>query len=219
MLPGDPIAAARKLLSEKVSAQHQRLVRDLADLVREYDDRGALKSTEPLMEGTLICCSMLQDRVEIFSDALKDIVASSGAAQRTFNALELKGLVGEFLRPGDPFCKDQLSELIAASELPEKVIDKLMDKIEKQRAKVLMRLGVEIDLLCKGTSSRGTTFWRSRRFLRGLVAAEVVLILATVWYAFSMVYSPGSNAEMPLLLTGLMTFVLNWLRRSVSASL
>jgi hypothetical protein len=214
----DPIVAARKLLSDEVTAQHQRLVDDLASLLREYDDRGALKSTGPLMEGTLICCAMLQDRVEIFSKVLKSVVASSGAAQRNFNALELKGLVGEFLRPKDPFLLEQLSGLISVAEAPD-VIDKLLDKVEKTRAHVLMRLGVEIDLLCRRTGSSGSSFWRSRHFHRGLIFAEIGLIVATVWYAFLMVYNPAANAEIPLILTGILTFFLNWMRRAVAANL
>ena len=92
MLPGDPIVAARKLLSDEVTAQHQRFVEGLANLLREYDDRGALKSTDTLMEGTLICCSMLQDRVEIFSKALN--ADNSVGCWTVWKALESKQIAG-----------------------------------------------------------------------------------------------------------------------------
>ena len=70
----DPISAAREKLHDQVSAQSLRLTDSMAELLRENEAKGILKSNETLMQATLLCCEAMQDRLDIFLEVLKDVL-------------------------------------------------------------------------------------------------------------------------------------------------
>ena len=85
----DPIADAREKLADQVSAQSLRLTDSIAALIRENDARGELKSSETLMQATLLCCQALQDRVDMFLEVIPDILKKAGTDKDELGPTEL----------------------------------------------------------------------------------------------------------------------------------
>ena len=205
MATTDPIPAARDLLSNEVSAQNLRLVDDIAALLRENDARGTLKSNDTLMQSTLLCCEMFQNRLDVCLSALKDFLKSSKAAKSDIGPVELKGLVAEFFSPRDPFIRDQLSEVITTVGAPD-VLDKLYGKVERTRSHVLTRLGVEIDILCRRAKADKARFWQSRWFRKVMLVTEIGCSIITVWFAYVWIHNPSSYVSIPMIVTGFLVY-------------
>ena len=205
MATTDPIPAARDLLSNEVSAQNLRLVDDIAALLRENDARGTLKSNDTLMQSTLLCCEMIQNRLDVCLSALKDFLKSSKAAKSDIGPVELKGLVAEFFSPRDPFIRDQLSEVITTVGAPD-VLDKLYGKVERTRSHVLTRLGVEIDILCRRAKADKARFWQSPWFRKVMLVSEIGCSIITVWFAYVWIHNPSSYVSIPMIVTGFLVY-------------
>ena len=213
----DPIPAARDLLSGQVSAQNLRVVDDIAALLRKNDASGTLKSNDTLMQSTLLCCEMLQNRLDVCLSALKEFLTSSKAAKNDIGPVELKELVAEFFNPCDPFVRDQLSEVIITIGAPD-VLDKLYGKVERTRSHVLTRLGVEIDILCRRAKADKPRFWQSFWFRKLMLAAEIGCSLSTAWFAYVWIYNPASYVSIPMILTGFLGYGLGRFRRHLEAN-
>ncbi len=167
-----------------------RLVDDIAALLRKNDASGTLKSNDTLMQSTLLCCEMLQNRLDVCLSTLKDFLSNSKVAKSDIGPVELKELVAEFFCPLDPFVRDQLSEVIITIEAPD-VLDKLYGKVERTRSHVLTRLGVEIDILCRRAKADKASFWQAPWFRKAMLVTEVSCSLATAWFAYVWIYNPG----------------------------
>ena len=213
----DPIPAARDLLSDEVSAQNLRLADDIAALLRDNDARGTLTSNETLMQSTLLCCEMIQNRLDVCLSALKPFLMSSKAADSDIGAAELKGLVAEFFRPRDTFVSDQLSEVITATGAPD-VLDKLCSKVERTRSHVLTRLGVEIDILCRRARARKTRFWHSSWFPGVLLVAEISCSIGTIWFAYEWIQNPTPYASVPMIVSGSLVYGIGRFRKYLDAN-
>ena len=213
----DPIPAARDLLSDEVSAQNLRLVDDIAALLRENDARGTLKSNETLMQSTLLCCEMLQNRLDVCLSALKPFLNSSKSAENDIGPTELKGLVAEFFSPRDPFLRDQLSEVITTIGAPD-VLDKLCSKVERTRSHVLTRLGVEIDILWRRAKASKSRFWQSYWFRKVIFVTEIGCSLATVWFAYIWIHNPASYVSIPMIVTGFLVYGFGRFRKYLDAN-
>lgn len=217
MPPTDPIVAAREKLADQVSAQSLRLTDSIAALIRENEARGELKSSETLMQATLLCCQALQDRVDMFLEILPDIIKKAGGEKSEIGPTELKELVAEFFRREDTFFREQLTNVVIAAGAPD-VVDKLHTKVERTRAHVLTRLGVEIDILCRRLKQTKTMFWQSTSFVKGILAMEIACSLATVWFAYLWIHSPTTAISVQMVLTGSMVYLLGRFRRHIEAS-
>jgi hypothetical protein len=215
--PTDPIVAAREKLADQVSAQSLRLTDSIAALIRENEARGELKSSETLMQATLLCCQALQDRVDMFLEILPDIIKKAGGEKSEIGPTELKELVAEFFRREDTFFREQLTNVVIAAGAPD-VVDKLHTKVERTRAHVLTRLGVEIDILCRRLKQTKTMFWQSTSFVKGILAMEIACSLATVWFAYLWIHSPTTAISVQMVLTGSMVYLLGRFRRHIEAS-
>jgi hypothetical protein len=215
--PTDPIVAARDKLADQVSAQSLRLTDSIAALIRENEARGELKSSETLMQATLLCCQALQDRVDMFLEILPDIIKKAGGEKSEIGPTELKELVAEFFRREDTFFREQLTNVVIAAGAPD-VVDKLHTKVERTRAHVLTRLGVEIDILCRRLKQTKTMFWQSTSFVKGILAMEIACSLATVWFAYLWIHSPTTAISVQMVLTGSMVYLLGRFRRHIEAS-
>ena len=213
----DPIPAARDLLNDEVSAQNLRLVDDIAALLRDNDASGSLKSNETLMQSTLLCCEMIQNRLDVCLSALKPFLTSSKVAQSDIGAAELKRLVAEFFRPRDSFVRDQLSEVIETTGAPD-VLDKLCSKVERTRSHVLTRLGVEIDILYRRAKARKTRFWHSSWFPGALLVAEISCSIGTVWFAYAWIQNPTPYVSVPMIVTGFLVYGFGRFRRYLEAN-
>ncbi len=213
----DPIPAARDLLSDEVSAQNLRLVDDIAALLRENDARGTLKSNETLMQSTLLCCEMLQNRLDVCLSALKPFLNSSKVVESDIGPAELKGLVAEFFSPRDPFVRAQLSEVICTTGAPD-VLDKLYSKVERTRSHVLTRLGVEIDILCRRAKASKSKFWQSSSFRKVMLVAEISCSIATVWFAYAWIHNPASYVSIPMIVTGFLVYGIGRFRKYLEAN-
>ena len=217
MPPTDPIAAAREKLADQVSAQSLRLTDSIAALIRENEARGELKSSETLMQATLLCCQALQDRVDMFLEILPDIIKKAGGEKSEIGPTELKELVAEFFRREDTFFREQLTNVVIAAGAPD-VVDKLHTKVERTRAHVLTRLGVEIDILCRRLKQTKTMFWQSNSFVKGVLAMEIACSLVTVWFAYLWIHSPTTAISVQMVLTGSMVYLLSRFRRHIEAN-
>jgi hypothetical protein len=215
--PTDPIVAAREKLADQVSAQSLRLTDSIAALIRENEARGELKSSETLMQATLLCCQALQDRVDMFLEILPDIIKKAGGEKSEIGPTELKELVAEFFRREDTFFREQLTNVVIAAGATD-VVDKLHTKVERTRAHVLTRLGVEIDILCRRLKQTKTMFWQSTSFVKGILAMEIACSLATVWFAYLWIHSPTTAISVQMVLTGSMVYLLGRFRRHIEAS-
>ena len=213
----DPIADARDRLADQVSTQSLRLSDSIAALIRESDARGALKSSETLMQATLLCCQTLQDRLDIFLETLQDVLKKAGGEMSEIGPSELKELVGEFFRRDDTFFREQLTNVVIAAGTPD-VVDKLHTKVERTRAHVLTRLGVEIDILCRRIKQTKTMFWQSTSFVKGILVTEITCSLATVWFAYLWIHSPTTAISVQMILTGSMVYLLGRFRRHIEAN-
>ena len=213
----DPIADAREKLADQVSAQSLRLTDSIAALIRENEARGELESSETLMQATLLCCQALQDRVDMFLEILPDIIKKAGGEKSEIGPTELKELVAEFFRREDTFFREQLTNVVIAAGAPD-VVDKLHTKVERTRAHVLTRLGVEIDILCRRLKQTKTMFWQSTSFVKGILAMEIACSLATVWFAYLWIHSPTTAISVQMVLTGSMVYLLGRFRRHIEAS-
>ena len=217
MPPSNPIPAARERLADHVAAQKLRLIDELAAVIRDNDARGMLKSNETLMQATLLCCQMLQDRLDMFLDTLKDAVKRSGATKTEIGATELKELVAEFFRRDDPFLKEQLSDVVAMIGAPD-IVDKLYNKVERTRSHVLTRLGVEIDIFCRRLQTKKAMFWQSASFGKSVLLAEVGCSLATVWFAYLWIHDPTATVSIQMIVTGTLVYLLGLFRRHIEAN-
>ena len=217
MPPIDPIVDARERLADQVSAQSLRLTDSIAALIRENEARGELKSSETLMQATLLCCQALQDRVDMFLEILPDIIKKAGGEKSEIGPTELKELVAEFFRREDTFFREQLTNVVIAAGAPD-VVDKLHTKVERTRAHVLTRLGVEIDILCRRLKQTKTMFWQSTSFVKGVLAMEIACSLATVWFAYVWIHSPTTAISVQMILTGSMVYLLGRFRRHIEAN-
>lgn len=213
----DPIADAREKLADQVSAQSLRLTDSIAALIRENEARGELKSSETLMQATLLCCQALQDRVDMFLEVIPDILKKAGSDKDELGPTELKELVAEFFRRDDTFFREQLTNVVIAAGAPD-VVDKLHTKVERTRAHVLTRLGVEIDILCRRLKQTKTMFWQSTSFVKGVLAMEIACSLATVWFAYLWIHSPTTAISVQMILTGSMVYLLGRFRRHIEAN-
>jgi len=213
----DPIADARDRLADQVSTQSLRLSDSIAALIRESDARGALKSSETLMQATLLCCQTLQDRLDIFLETLQDVLKKAGGEMSEIGPSELKELVGEFFRRDDTFFREQLTNVVIAAGTPD-VVDKLHTKVERTRAHVLTRLGVEIDILCRRIKQTKSMFWQSTSFVKGILVTEITCSLATVWFAYLWIHSPTTAISVQMILTGSMVYLLGRFRRHIEAN-
>lgn len=217
MPPIDPISDARDKLADKVSEQSLRLTDSIAALIRENEARGVLKSNETLMQSTLLCCQALQDRLDIFLEILQDVLKKSGGEKSEIGPSELKELVAEFFRRDDTFFREQLTNVVITAGAPD-VVDKLHTKVERTRAHVLTRLGVEIDILCRRLKQKKTMFWQSTSFAKGVMATEILCSLATVWFAYMWIHSPTTAISVQMILTGSMVYLLGRFRRHIEAN-
>lgn len=217
MPPIDPIVDARERLADQVSAQSLRLTDSIAALIRENEARGELKSSETLMQATLLCCQALQDRVDMFLEILPDILKKAGGEKSEIGPTELKELVAEFFHREDTFFREQLTNVVIAAGAPD-VVDKLHTKVERTRAHVLTRLGVEIDILCRRLKQTKTMFWQSTSFVKGVLAMEIACSLATVWFAYVWIHSPTTAISVQMILTGSMVYLLGRFRRHIEAN-
>lgn len=217
MPPIDPIADARNKLADQVSTQSLRLTDSIAALIRENEARGALKSSETLMQATLLCCQTLQDRLDIFLEILQDVLKKAGGEKSEIGPSDLKELVGEFFRRDDTFFREQLTNVVIEAGAPD-VVDKLHAKVERTRAHVLTRLGVEIDILCRRLKQTKTMFWQSTSFVKGVLAMEITCSLATVWFAYLWIHSPTTAISVQMILTGSMVYLLGRFRRHIEAN-
>jgi len=215
--PIDPIVDARERLADQVSAQSLRLTDSIAALIRENEARGELKSSETLMQATLLCCQALQDRVDMFLEILPDILKKAGGEKSEIGPTELKELVAEFFHREDTFFREQLTNVVIAAGAPD-VVDKLHTKVERTRAHVLTRLGVEIDILCRRLKQTKTMFWQSTSFVKGVLAMEIACSLATVWFAYVWIHSPTTAISVQMILTGSMVYLLGRFRRHIEAN-
>jgi len=215
--PIDPIVDAREKLADQVSAQSLRLTDSIAALIRENEARGELKSSETLMQATLLCCQALQDRVDMFLEILPDIIKKAGGEKSEIGPTELKELVAEFFHREDTFFREQLTNVVIAAGAPD-VVDKLHTKVERTRAHVLTRLGVEIDILCRRLKQTKTMFWQSTSFVKGVLAMEIACSLATVWFAYVWIHSPTTAISVQMILTGSMVYLLGRFRRHIEAN-
>lgn len=214
----DPIADARDRLADQVSAQSLRLTDSMAALLRENEARGVLKSNETLMQATLLCCEAVQDRLDMFLEVLKEVLKKTGGDDSEIGPTELKELVAEFFRREDPFFRDQLTNVVIDVGVPAGVVDKLHAKVERTRAHVLTRLGVEIDILCRRMKQKKAMFWQSSQFAKGVLALEIGCSLATVWFAYLWIHSPTTAISVQMVLTGSMVYLLGRFRRHIEAN-
>ncbi len=217
MPPSDPIPAARERLADQVSAQNLRLIDDIAALIRDNEARGVLKSNETLMQSTLLCCETMQNRLDIFLATLKEVLKEFGGANSELGPAELKELVGEFFRSDDPFFREQLAGVVATIGAPD-VVEKLHNKVDRTRAHVLTRLGVEIDILCRRLTTKKPMFWQSTSFAKGVLIAEIACSLATVWYAYLWIHNPTTSISVQMIVTGSLVYLLGRFRRHIEAN-
>ena len=217
MPASDPIPAARERLADQVSAQNLRLIDDIAALIRENEARGVLKSNETLMQSTLLCCETMQNRLDIFLDTLKEVLNEFGGYKTEIGPAELKELVAEFFRPDDTFFREQLAGVVATVGAPD-VVEKLHNKVERTRAHVLTRLGVEIDILCRRLKTRKAMFWQSTSFAKGVLVAEIACSLATVWYAYLWIHNPTTSISVQMVVTGSLVYLLGRFRKHIEAN-
>jgi hypothetical protein len=213
----DPIPNARDRLADQVSVQNLRLADDIAALIRDNDSGGTPESGKTLMQSTILCCEAMQDRLDLFLETLKDVLKGSMIVKSEIGAVELKELVAEFFRPDDSFMKDQLSHVVAAIGAPD-VVDKLHIKVDRTRAHVLTRLGVEIDILCRRLAKKKAMFWQSTSFAKGVLVAEISCSLATMWYAYLWIHSPTSSISVQMIISGSLVFLLGRFRRYILAN-
>jgi hypothetical protein len=204
-------------LADQVSAQNLRLIDDIAALIRENEARGVLKSNETLMQSTLLCCEAMQNRLDIFLETLKDALKSGGADKTEIGPTELKELVAEFFRPDDPFFREQLSSVVATVGAPD-VVDKLHTKVERTRAHVKTRLGVEIDILCRRLKAKKAMFWQSASFAKGVMAVEIGCSLATIWFAYVWIHNPTTTVSVQMIMAGSLVYLLGRFRRHIEAN-
>ena len=213
----DPISAARERLADEVSSQNLRLIDGIAAMIRENEARGVLKSNETLMQATLMCCEAMQDRLDIFVDALKDVLKDFGGDKVEIGPAELKQLVAEFFRPDEPFFREQLASVVQTVGAPD-IVDKLHTKVERTRSHVLTRLGVEIDILCRRLKAKKAMFWQSTSFAKSVLIAEIACSLATVWYAYLWIHNPTTSISVQMVITGSLVYLLGRFRRYIEAN-
>jgi hypothetical protein len=213
----DLISKTRDRLADQVSAQHLRLIDDIAALIRESEARGTLKSNETLMQSTLLCCETVQNRLDIFLETLKGVLKGSDIIKAEIGATEIKELVAEFFRPNDPFIREQLSSVVVTIGAPD-VVEKLQNKVERTRAHTLTRLGVEIDILCRRLTTRKAMFWQSQSFAKGVLAVEITCSLLTIWFAYVWIHNPTTTVSVQMVTTGSLVYLLGRLRRYIQAT-
>ena len=215
--PSDPIPALRERLADHVSTQNLRLIDDIAAMIRENDASGTLKSNETLMQGTILCCETVQNRLDIFLETLKDLLKGSTLVKSEVGPTDLKALVAEFFPANDPFIREQLANVVTTVGAPD-VVDKLQNKVERTRAHTLTRLGVEIDILCRRLKTKKAMFWQSTSFAKGVLALEITCSLATIWYAYLWIHSPTTSISVQMIMTGSLVYLLGRFRRYIEAN-
>lgn len=213
----DLIPTFREKLADQASAQNLRLIDDVAALIRESEARGTLKSNETLMQSTLLCCQVLQDRLDIFLETLKDLIKRAGGEKAEIGPADLKEMVAEFFRPNDPVFKDQLSSVVTTIGAPD-VVERLLTKVERTRAHALTRLGVEIDIMCRRLKTKKAMFWQSTSFAKGVMITEISCSLATVWFAYLWIHNPTTTVSVQMIMTGALVYLLGRFRRHIEAN-
>jgi hypothetical protein len=98
------------------------------------------------------------------------------------------------------------------------VVEKLHNKVERTRAHVLTRLGVEIDILCRRLKTRKAMFWQSTSFAKGVLVAEIACSLATVWYAYLWIHNPTTSISVQMVVTGSLVYLLGRFRKHIEAN-
>jgi hypothetical protein len=215
--PSDLIPKTRERLADQVSAQNLRLIDDIAALIRENEARGTLKSNETLMQSTLLCCETVQNRLDIFLETLKEVLKGSAITKTEIGPSDLKDLVGEFFRPNDPFLREQLAGVVETIGAPD-VVDKLLNKVERTRAHVQTRLGVEIDILCRRLTTKKAMFWQSASFAKAVLAVEITCSLLTIWFAYAWIHNPTTSVSVQMIMTGSLVYLLGRIRRYIDAT-
>lgn len=213
----NPIPAARELLSEAVSSTNQRLRDDIEEMLREQEEQGKLRSNDTLKQGATLCCEMLESRADAFVSALRGVIVEAGGARHADKS-EYKGLVAEFLVRDEPFVTEQLSGVISRIGAPD-VLGQLQEKVEKARAKMLRRLGVEIDLLFRRSQTDNAPSERSRHYHTGLFVAEVGLLGAAGWYTYTWIANPTAIDGVLMALASIAAIVVNRMRRTARQEL
>ena len=195
-----------------MSSSNQRLQDDIEKLLRENEAQGKLRSNETLKQTTLLCCEMLEKRAEDFVAALKGVIVETGGARHAVKS-DFKSLVAEFLPADESFVSEQLAGVISRIGAPD-VLGQLKEKVEKTRAKMLRRLGVEIDLLYRRAHADEHPAERPRHMYTGLLIAEVGLLATAGWYTYTWVAEPSALDGILMLMTSVLVLVVNRLRRS-----
>lgn len=211
MPPSDPIANARALLSDAASSQNQRLQASIAQMLADNEAQGKLRSNESLKQGTLLCCEMLEKRADDFVAALRSVIVDEGGARRAAKS-DYKDLVAEFLPRDEPFVSEQLCGLISRIGAPD-VRAQLLEKVEKTRAKMLRRLGVEIDLLYRRAQTDNATSPRPRHMYTGLLVTEMALLATAGWYTYMWIADPSTLDGVLMAVTSVLVLVVNRFRR------
>ncbi|MDX1434954.1 MAG: hypothetical protein R3286_21105 [Gammaproteobacteria bacterium] len=211
MPPSDPIATARSLLSDAVSSQNQRLQASIAQMLADNEAQGKLRSNETLKQGTLLCCEMLENRADAIVAALKGVIVDGNGARQAAKS-DYKRLVAEFLPREEAFVSDQLTSIISRIGAPN-VLAQLQEKVEKTRAKMQRRLGVEIDLLFRRSQSDEAAATRPRHMYAGLLIAEVALLAAAGWYTYTWIADPSTIDGVLMAATSVAVLVVNRYRR------
>ena len=213
----DLIPKFREKLAAQASAQNLRLIDDVAALIRDAEAKGTLKSPETLMQSTLLCCQVLQDRLDLFLDTLKDLIKRAGGEKAEIGPADLKEMVGEFFQPNDPVFKDQIESIATTVGAPG-VVDRLMTKVERARAHSLTRLGVEIDILCRRLKTKKAMFWQNTSFAKGVMVMEIICSLTTVWFAYLWIHNPTTTVSVQMIMAGALVYLLGRFRRHIEAS-
>ena len=113
--------------------------------------------------------------------------------------------------------KEQLANVVTTVGAPD-VVDKLHTKVERTRAHVLTRLGVEIDILCRRLKAKKAMFWQSASFAKGVLAAEIGCSLATIWFAYLWIHNPTTTVSVQMIMTGSLVYLLGRFRRHIEAN-
>lgn len=214
----DLIPKVREKLADQASAQNLRLIDEVAALIRESEAKGTLKSNETLMQTTLLCCQVLQDRLDIFLETLKDLIKRAGGEKAEIGPAELKELVAEFFQPNDSVFRDQLTVVVTTMGAPPGVVDRLLTKVERSRSHSLTRLGVEIDILCRRLKTKKAMFWQNTSFAKGVMVTEIGCSLLTVWCAYLWIHNPTTTVSVQMIMAGAAVYMLGKFRRHIEAN-
>ena len=123
----------------------------------------------------------------------------------------------DFRRPNRTFFKEQLAGVVSTIGAPD-VVDKLHTKVERTRAHVLTRLGVEIDILCRRLKTKKPMFWQSAAFAKGVLAVEILCSFTTIYFAYLWIHNPTTTVSVQMILAGSLVYLLGRFRRHIEAT-